>query len=77
MRGAPGMVKPSSFGFFDVSTGVVAAGRSAMAVAALMECVDMQTVLCAPAGRAILAIRLRSIPLASSRMRIKVEDAHH
>ena len=61
------MVKPSSLGFFDVSTGVVAAGRSATAVAALMEGVDMQTVLCAPAGKAVLAIRLGVRPSASSR----------
>ena len=61
------MVKPSSFGFLDVSTGAAAAGRSATAVAAWTEDVDMQTVLCAPTGKAVLAIKLSSRPSAESR----------
>ena len=43
------MVKPSSLGFFEVSMGAAAAGRSATADAALTEDAESETLRRAPA----------------------------
>jgi len=48
-RDIPGMVKPSSLGFFEVSMGAAAAGRSATADAALTEDAESETLRRAPA----------------------------
>ena len=54
-RAAPGMVKPSSLGFLDVSMGAATAGRSATA-AAFTEDAERQTLRGAPAQNSRMSV---------------------